>query len=215
VREWLAEATVGSRDGKVRHIAIFRAILRKRCLPQLERICELALDGTVVALLGVTWEFKAPVRPGDTVKAFIEVISTRGVKKNPDRGLLELGFTLVDQNGRAAQTGSLRDLTRRTPHQRPAGATGKLGPEITRTTVNTSSNRSRGNAASGNQSKPTAAKESPCNRNQRPAHFMSEQLIGWVGFAVGFFICYLQGARRLPWRPCQKPSLFPSPIAIP
>ena len=42
MREWLAEATVGSRDGKVRHIAIFRAILRKRCLPQLERIRELA-----------------------------------------------------------------------------------------------------------------------------------------------------------------------------
>ena len=49
------------------------------------------IDGTVVALLGVTWEFKAPVRPGDTVKALIEVVSTRDVK-NLDRGLLELGF---------------------------------------------------------------------------------------------------------------------------
>jgi hypothetical protein len=38
----LAEATVGSRDGKVRYIAIFRATLRKRCLPQLEHIRELA-----------------------------------------------------------------------------------------------------------------------------------------------------------------------------
>jgi acyl dehydratase len=60
------------------------------------------IDGTAVALLGVTWEFKAPVRPGDTVKALIEVISTRDVK-NPDRGLLELGFTLVDQNGGCAE----------------------------------------------------------------------------------------------------------------
>ena len=75
------------------------------------------IDGTVVALLGVTWEFKAPVRPGDTVKALIEVISTRDVK-NPDRGLLELGFTLVDQNGTAAQSGSARLLMRRTPHQK-------------------------------------------------------------------------------------------------
>jgi acyl dehydratase len=75
------------------------------------------IDGTVVALLGVTWEFKAPVRPGDTVKALIEVISTRGVK-NPDRGLLELGFTLVDQNGTVTQSGSARLLMRQTPHQK-------------------------------------------------------------------------------------------------
>ena len=75
------------------------------------------IDGTVVALLGVTWEFKAPVRPGDTVKALIEVISTRDVK-NLDRGLLELGFTLVDQNGTATQSGSARLLMRRKPHQK-------------------------------------------------------------------------------------------------
>jgi acyl dehydratase len=75
------------------------------------------IDGTVIALLGVTWEFKAPVRPGDTVKALIEVISTRGVS-NPDHGLLELGFTMVDQTGKAAQSGSARLLMRRTPHQK-------------------------------------------------------------------------------------------------
>lgn len=73
------------------------------------------IDGTVVALLGVTWEFKAPVRPGDTVRALIEVMSTRGVK-NPDHGLLELGFTLLDQHGTIVQTGSARLLMRRTPH---------------------------------------------------------------------------------------------------
>jgi acyl dehydratase len=75
------------------------------------------IDGTVIALLGVTWEFKAPVRPGDTVKALIEVISTRGVR-NPDHGLLELGFTLIDQNGIAAQTGSARLLMRRAYHRK-------------------------------------------------------------------------------------------------
>lgn len=75
------------------------------------------IDGTVIALLGVTWEFKAPVRPGDTVKALIEVMSTRGVK-NPDRGLLELGFTLLDQHGTIAQTGLARLLMRRTPHRK-------------------------------------------------------------------------------------------------
>src|SRR3984957_13032436 len=74
------------------------------------------IDGTVVALLGVTWEFKAPVRPGDTVKALIEGISTRGVK-NPDHGLLGLGFTLVDQKGNAVQSVAALLIMRRTPHQ--------------------------------------------------------------------------------------------------
>jgi hypothetical protein len=38
----LAEAPAGSRDAEVRGAEVFRAILRKRCLPQLERIRELA-----------------------------------------------------------------------------------------------------------------------------------------------------------------------------
>ena len=73
------------------------------------------IDGTVVALLGVTWDFKAPVRPGDTVKARIDVTGTRDVK-NPNHGLLELGFVLLDQRGTIVQTGTARLLMRRTPH---------------------------------------------------------------------------------------------------
>jgi hypothetical protein len=41
-RELLAEAPAGSRDAEVRDARVFRAVLRKRCLPQLERVCELA-----------------------------------------------------------------------------------------------------------------------------------------------------------------------------
>jgi acyl dehydratase len=82
------------------------------------------IDGTVVALLGVAWDFRAPVRPGDTVKALIEVTGTRKVK-NPDRGLLELGFTLVDQRGTIVQTGSARLLMRRTRH--PKASWGVIG----------------------------------------------------------------------------------------
>ena len=32
------------------------------------------IDGTVVALLGVTWDFRVPMRPGDTIRALIEVV---------------------------------------------------------------------------------------------------------------------------------------------
>ncbi len=72
------------------------------------------IDGTVVALLGVTWDFRAPVRPGDTLHAMIEVVETR-VTKNPDRGLLGLGITLVNQADTVVQEGTARLLMRRTP----------------------------------------------------------------------------------------------------
>src|ERR1700709_1068106 len=39
------------------------------------------IDGTVVALLGVTWDFKAPTRAGDTIRAVIDVAEKRPVKK--------------------------------------------------------------------------------------------------------------------------------------
>ncbi len=71
------------------------------------------IDGTVIALLGVTWEFKAPIRPGDTIHAMIEVTETR-VVKHPDRGLLGLGIALVNQHGATTQAGTARLLMRRT-----------------------------------------------------------------------------------------------------
>ena len=73
------------------------------------------IDGTVVALLGVSWDFKAPMRPGDTIKALIEVTHMRDVKSS-DRGLLVLGISLLDQRGTIVQSGSAQLLMRRQPH---------------------------------------------------------------------------------------------------
>lgn len=74
------------------------------------------IDGTVVALLGVTWDFQAPVRFGDTVRAVIDVTGKRSVK-DPGRGIVELGIKLVNEHGTAVQTGSARLLIRQS---RPA-----------------------------------------------------------------------------------------------
>jgi acyl dehydratase len=75
------------------------------------------IDGTVVALLGVTWDFKAPMRPGSTIRALIDVVETRGVSR-PEHGLLGLAITLVDQNGTTLQQGTARLLMRRQPHDK-------------------------------------------------------------------------------------------------
>jgi acyl dehydratase len=76
------------------------------------------IDGTVVALLGVTWDFKAPMRPGDTIRALIAVTGKRPVK-NPSLGLIELVIELTSQTDEILQRGTARLLLRKT---RPPGA---------------------------------------------------------------------------------------------
>ena len=73
------------------------------------------IDGTVIALLGVTWDFKAPMRPGDTIHALIQVTEMRETR-HADRGLLGLSFSLVNQAETVAQAGSARLLMRRAAH---------------------------------------------------------------------------------------------------
>lgn len=70
------------------------------------------IDGTVVALLGVTWAFKAPVKPGDTIHAEIEVLQARDVK-NPEHGFVELGIDMVNQAGIVTSKGAAQLLMRR------------------------------------------------------------------------------------------------------
>ena len=76
------------------------------------------IDGTVVALLGVTWAFKAPVRPGDTIHAEIEVLKARDVK-NPEHGFIELGIAMINQHGAVTSSGAAQLLMRRA-HQAAA-----------------------------------------------------------------------------------------------
>ena len=75
------------------------------------------IDGTVVALLGVTRDFKAPMRPGSTIRALIEVVETRNVS-NPAHGLLGLSITLVDEADKPLQEGSARLLMRKMRHEK-------------------------------------------------------------------------------------------------
>ncbi len=70
------------------------------------------IDGTVVALLSVSWDFHAPVRAGDTLYAAIRVIEKRETRK-PGRGVLGLEFKVRNQRSEDVQTGRARLLMRR------------------------------------------------------------------------------------------------------
>ena len=72
------------------------------------------IDGTVIALLSVQWDFKAPVRAGDTLHAEIAVTEARPSRQE-DRGTVGLGFDMRNQDGETTQAGRCLLLMRRAP----------------------------------------------------------------------------------------------------
>ncbi|NIP79964.1 MAG: dehydratase, partial [Gemmatimonadetes bacterium] len=81
-----AEGTVFGR--RVAHgvlgLAVATGLLNRRGLTR----------GTLVAFLGLTWDFVGPLYPGTEVGLRLEVRSRRGTSR-PDRGLVVLGAELV------------------------------------------------------------------------------------------------------------------------
>jgi acyl dehydratase len=72
------------------------------------------IDGTALGLLGVNWDFFAPVKLGDTVSANVTPLEARP-SKSPERGVLKIGFEVVNQNDEVVQTGSIVLLMQRRP----------------------------------------------------------------------------------------------------
>ncbi|QDF38802.2 MaoC/PaaZ C-terminal domain-containing protein [Bradyrhizobium symbiodeficiens] len=72
------------------------------------------IDGTALGLLGVSWEFQAPVKLGDTVIAKVTPLEARP-SKTAERGVLKLGFEVLNQKEETVQTGSIVLLMQRRP----------------------------------------------------------------------------------------------------
>lgn len=75
------------------------------------------VDGTAIALLGVEWSFRAPIRFGDTVAAEITVGSKREVS-DPARGLVVFCFRLTNQDDELVQEGEHTFMVKRRPSDR-------------------------------------------------------------------------------------------------
>jgi acyl dehydratase len=76
--------------------------------------------GTLVALLGTTWSFLRPVYPGTTVRGLLTVAAVEPTRRQ-DRGRVQLGVELVDDDGVVCQRGELMLLVQRR-------AQGRAGP---------------------------------------------------------------------------------------
>ncbi len=68
--------------------------------------------GTLVALLGVRWDFRRPLFPGTKVTLELEVASRRPTSK-ADRGVVALAARLLSGGGELLQEGELRVLVLR------------------------------------------------------------------------------------------------------
>ena len=70
------------------------------------------LDDTIMAFLGLEWNFKGPVFIGDTLCLEQTVKSKRETSK-PDRGIIVFEAKLVNQKGEVVQEGTRTVMVRR------------------------------------------------------------------------------------------------------
>jgi acyl dehydratase len=69
-------------------------------------------EGTVMAFLGLTWNFKGVIRFGDTITVRQRLSEKRETSKN-DRGIIRMAITVVNQRGEVVQEGEHVLMVRR------------------------------------------------------------------------------------------------------
>lgn len=67
------------------------------------------------ASLGWTWDFKRPIRIGDTLQVRFRVADKRVPRSRRDMGILTIAFDLLNQDGDIVQTGEHRLMVPRDP----------------------------------------------------------------------------------------------------
>ncbi|MBU1276689.1 MAG: MaoC family dehydratase N-terminal domain-containing protein [Proteobacteria bacterium] len=77
-------------------------------------------DGTLLAFMGMTWNFHHPIKIGDTIHVAQRVKELRETSQ-PDRGLLTFEKELVNQHGQVVQTGTTTVLIARKNNQDQEG----------------------------------------------------------------------------------------------
>jgi len=70
------------------------------------------MEGTIMAFLGMTWNFHLPIKIGDTIHVVQQVKELRETSK-ADRGILTFEKKLLNQEGEVVQTGTTTVLLAR------------------------------------------------------------------------------------------------------
>lgn len=72
--------------------------------------------------LGWTWNFKGPVKIGDTLQVKFRIAEARVSRSRPDMGILRIAIELINQRGEVVQEGEHRLMV-------PVRTTAKVFPE--------------------------------------------------------------------------------------
>ena len=73
-------------------------------------------EGTAIAFLGMTWDLKAPVKIGDTIRVVQRVDAMRPTR-DPSRGIVTFWVEVRNQNGDVCQEGVWKVMFRTAPQQ--------------------------------------------------------------------------------------------------
>lgn len=68
------------------------------------------VDGSAIAAISTEWKFIGPIKIGDTIYAIIEILEAKQSKSKPDRGILNIGYTIYNQNDEVCQIGSMATM---------------------------------------------------------------------------------------------------------
>lgn len=68
------------------------------------------VDGSAIAAMSTEWRFVGPIKIGDTIHAVIEVLEATQSKSKPERGVLNIGYTIYNQDEQVCQTGSMATM---------------------------------------------------------------------------------------------------------
>lgn len=71
-------------------------------------------DGSAIALLGLEWDFKGPVKINDTIHLRMTIGSMRESKKG-DRGIVVRDYEILNQRDDVVQTGKISVMIRKRP----------------------------------------------------------------------------------------------------
>lgn len=72
---------------------------------------EIDSDG-VIAFLGLSWTFSAPIKLGDTIHAVFRIAAMRETSK-PDRGIVVQAVQVLNQRGEVVQAGEFTTMLKR------------------------------------------------------------------------------------------------------
>ncbi len=68
------------------------------------------VDGSAIAALSTEWKFVGAIKVNDTIHCEIEVLDAKQSKSRPDRGILNIQYTILNQDGRTCQVGSMATM---------------------------------------------------------------------------------------------------------